>query len=59
MKQVIYAILDYQFDPFEAFNDCEAIRNEALTALLTRDFTRIQKIADRLSSGDKKLAEMI
>lgn len=54
MKEVIYIILSYETDPFENFNDSEAIRNEALTALLTNDFTRIQKIAERVYANKYK-----
>ena len=47
MKYVIYTILGYAEDPFDGFCYDETVRNEAFTALLTGDFTRLQKIADK------------
>ena len=54
MKEVIYTMLGYEADQFDGFNDSEALRNEAIVALLTGDFTRIQKIADKFNKEDFK-----
>lgn len=54
MKELIYTMLSYEADPFDEFNDNEAIRNEAIVALLTGDFTRIKKIAETTNKEDFK-----
>lgn len=54
MKELIYAMLGYEADPFDGFKDSEAIRNDAIVALLTGDFNRIKKIAETNNKEDFK-----
>lgn len=54
MKELIYTMLGYEADPFDGFKDSEAIRNEAIVALLTGDFTRIKKISETTNKEDFK-----